>query len=284
MAKSPFPWFGGKATPRIKNFILDKLPKHRFYIEPFGGGGSILLAKEPAEVEVYNDVNRGVVNFFRVIADVDSFSKFIARTSLLPVSRELYEEYARTWSGVHDPVEQAIRWYLVIQQSFSSAIDNSWRTNVTSSRHGMAQTAAAWLSSFDRLPEVHARLQHIQIECCDWRDCLQRYRGAGWLAYCDPPYVLGARRAGGYQHELQDKDHQELIQALLAYDGAVLLSGYNSPLYEPLMAAGWGKDELDVPCYAAGHTQRAGLVGAGSTMATQRRVECLWRNPAAVGK
>ena len=69
--RAPFPWFGGKGNPKIKNLILQNLPPHTRYIEPFGGGGSILISKAPAEVEVYNDVNRGVVNFFRVIADVD---------------------------------------------------------------------------------------------------------------------------------------------------------------------------------------------------------------------
>lgn len=93
--RSPFPWFGGKGNPKIKQLILDNLPPHTRYIEPFGGGGSILISKEPAEVEVYNDVDRGVVNFFRVIADVDYFSKFLARASLMPYSRELYEECAR---------------------------------------------------------------------------------------------------------------------------------------------------------------------------------------------
>ena len=63
--RAPFPWFGGKGSPKIKKALLTALPPHRFYVEPFGGGASILLAKTPAEVEVYNDVNRGVVNFFR---------------------------------------------------------------------------------------------------------------------------------------------------------------------------------------------------------------------------
>lgn len=62
--RAPFAWFGGKGSPKIKSALLTALPPHRFYVEPFGGGASILLAKPPAEVEVYNDVNRGVVNFF----------------------------------------------------------------------------------------------------------------------------------------------------------------------------------------------------------------------------
>jgi len=71
----------------------------------------------------------------------------------------------------------------------------------------MAQTCSSWKSSFELLERVHQRMQQVQIECADWRDCLKRFSGKGWLAYCDLPYVMGARKAGGYAHELKDSDH-----------------------------------------------------------------------------
>jgi len=282
MARSPFPWFGGKASPKIHKALLSMMPPHSRYVEPFGGGASILLDKTPSEVEVYNDVNRGLVNFFRVIADPDYFAKFLQRVSMLPVSRELYEEHARTWAGLHEPVEQAIRWYYVARQSFGGEFGQSWASTVDTSTHGMAQTAAAWQSALKALPEIHERMRRIQIECSDWRVILARYSGPGWLAYCDPPYVAGTRRAGGYAHELQDGDHKELIQALLKYDGAVVLSGYNSALYAPLEAAGWDRAEVEVVCSAAGRTRASGLQGNGMAKARQTRTECIWRNKEAM--
>ena len=282
--RAPFPWFGGKGNPKIKNAILELLPAHEFYVEPFGGGASILMAKVPARVEVYNDVNRGIVNFFRVIADVDYFGKFLARAALLPVSRELYEEFMRTWPGIHDPVEQAVRWYFVAQQSFGGMFGHSWGTAVSTSCRGMAETVSRWRSSFENLPKVHDRMQQVQIECADWRDILKRFSGTGWLAYCDPPYVAGTRKAGGYDHELKDRDHEALITTLLVYDGAVVLSGYNSPLYGPLAKAGWDRREIEVVCSAAGRTRTSGLQGEGNAREKQKRVECIWRNPEAVRK
>lgn len=282
MSLTAFPWFGGKASPKINKALLAFMPPHTRYVEPFGGGASILLNKRPAEVEVYNDVNRGLVNLFRVLADADYFAKFLAKVSMLPVSRELYEENARTWAGVHDPVEQAVRWYYVARQSFGGEFGKSWASVVESSTRGMAQTAAAWKSALEALPEIHNRLQRIQIECSDWRTVLQRYSGPGWMAYCDPPYVLGARRAGGYAHELQDGDHVELIRALMSYDGAVMLSGYDSALYAPLKEAGWDMRKVEVVCSAAGSTRASGLLGAGSRKERQKRVECVWRNPVAM--
>ena len=276
--RAPFPWLGGKGSIKIKNAILSLMPPHKRYVEPFGGGGSILIAKEPAKVEVYNDVNRGVVNFFRVISDVEYFGKFMARASLLPVSRELYEEYMRTWPAIHDPVEQAVRWYYIARQSFGGMFSSSWGTVVNSSTSGMAQTAASWRSSFENLPKVHERMQRVQIECADWRDILKRYSGTGWLAYCDPPYVSGTRKAGGYDHELKDKDHEDLIRTLLNYDGSVMLSGYNNPLYKPLEKAGWNRVDIEVVCSAAGRTRASGLQGKGHVKEKQKRVECIWIN------
>lgn len=274
--RAPFPWFGGKGNPKIKKAILSLLPPHTRYVEPFGGGASILITKRPCEVEIYNDVNRGIVSFFRVIASKEYFGPFMAKVREMPYSRELYEECLRTWVAIHDPVEQAARWYYVAQQSFGGIFGNSWGSGVTTS------TTGRWKSSFDNLPRVHDRLQQVQIECCDWRDCLARYNGEGYLAYCDPPYVTGSRKAGGYEHELKDSDHEELIQTLLQYDGAVLLSGYDSPLYAPLLDHNWDKTEIEVCCSAAGRTRSSGLQGAGKVRAKQKRIECIWRNPEAI--
>lgn len=125
-------------------------------------------------------------------------------------------------------------------------------------------------------------MQSVQIECCDWRDCLKRFSGPGYLAYCDPPYVPGARKAGGYEHELRNEDHEELIRTLMSYDGAVVLSGYDSGLYAPLAEAGWDKLEVEVCCSAAGRTRYSTLRGEGQVKAKQKRVECIWRNPEAM--
>lgn len=277
-----FPWFGGKATPRIRNAVIAALPPHSRYVEPFGGGASILLSKPAAEVEVYNDVDRGLVSFFRCIADPERFPRFLDRVQAMPFSRELWEECNRTWVAIHDPVEQAARWYYVARCSFSGSFGSAWGAATDASSGGMSGSVARWLHALQDLPVIHARMVRVQIECCDWRIVLDRYAGPGWLAYCDPPYVLGARRSGGYAHELQDEDHEELVETLLRYNGAVVLSGYRTPLYRPLEDAGWESVEIPVVCSAAGRTRASGLRGAGAAKAAQSRVEVIWRNHEAM--
>jgi DNA adenine methylase len=278
--RSPVPWFGGKA--KMVGHLMMLMPEHQHYVEPFGGGASLLLRKEPpGGVETYNDVDQGLVSFFRALADPELCPRLCAKLALWPHARTLYNEYREDWQESSDPVERAARWFYVARLSFSGTWGGSWGTSVATSISGMGSQNARWIHSVDRLPEIHARLRQVQIECADWRTVLARYQGPGYLAYCDPPYVLSTRRAGRYQHELTDDDHRDLVAALLQYQGAVMLSGYRCELYRPLEEAGWRRSDITVPCSAAGRTRGTGILGWGGA-AHQRRVESVWLNPEAV--
>ncbi len=63
--KSPFGYYGGKQ--RLAKRILTLIPNHRTYVEPFFGGGAIFFAKPPSEVEVINDTNHELINFYKVL-------------------------------------------------------------------------------------------------------------------------------------------------------------------------------------------------------------------------
>ena len=141
---------------------------------------------------------------------------------------------------------------------------------------------SSWLSAIDRLPEIHARLQRVQIECYDWRKILDIYDAPQTCFYLDPPYIHSTRRAGSYRFEMSDDDHRELVSRLLDVQGMVLLSGYYHDIYAPLEDAGWGRVEWKQHCYATARTRDTGFQGAGSTGERQMRTENVWRNPQAV--
>jgi len=63
--KSPIGCFGGKG--RFIKKLMPLIPPHRKYVEVFGGGASLLFAKQPTEIEVYNDIDERLVNFFSVL-------------------------------------------------------------------------------------------------------------------------------------------------------------------------------------------------------------------------
>ena len=114
--RSPIKWFGGKGG-FVQN-ILPLVPKHKIYVEVFGGGASLLFAKTPAPVEVYNDVDSGLVGFFRVLRDKEKAAELWRVACLSPYSREEYGFCRETWEECKDEVERARRWFVVVRQSF----------------------------------------------------------------------------------------------------------------------------------------------------------------------
>lgn len=279
--RGPIRWMGGKGqyVPRI----LPLFPAHRIYCEPFGGGASLLIAKDPAPVEVYNDLDAGLHTFFSVLADPVLFEAFRRRVAGLPYSRRLYYQCLAEWSHLADPVERAAAWFVVARQSFGGRFGSSWgyAVDATTAGRGMAMTCAGWLAGIERLPEIHARLQRVQIENQAAARVIAAFDTPDTLFYLDPPYVADTRAAGSYAHEMTDADHGALIDQILGLAGMVLISGYDHPIYHALDAAGWDRTEWDAVASMTGRTRAIGK-GRGVLKANQARRECLWRNPAAV--
>jgi len=261
--------------------LLKLMPPHDYYVEPFGGGASLLFAKPPAKVETYNDINRNLTDFFRVLKDKSKFEKFYQLVVGTPYSRIEYNEAREKFKiqNWKDDVEKAYYFFIVAKMSFSGRFGQGWSSAVTASHREMAATCSRWFSTVDMLPQIHERLSMVQIENSDWRNILQRYFGEEYLAYVDPPYVSSTRKSGKYEHEMTDADHRELVEYLLNYDGKVMLSGYSNELYKLLDDAGWVRYDFKTGCYAAGKTRATGLQGKGAAMQKQSRVESVWLNP-----
>ena len=288
--RSPLTWFGGKG--HLARHIVPLLPPHKCYLETHGGGLSVFFAKPRARLETVNDLDGGVVRFYRVLRDPAAFERFRLLCEFTPYAREEYED-CRCPGDDDDggePARRAWAWFVVVRQAFGgatgSAARHGWKysvhtpgaagtwgysaTNANGTR--VASAAQRYLSTVERLPEVHARLQGVQIERGDWRRVLAVYGHADALVYADPPYVWETRRGDKrYAHEMTTEEHHALTAALLASPALCVLSGYrDAAIHRPLEEAGWERTDIDVPISAARH--REGL----------RRVESLWRNPAAV--
>lgn len=275
--RTPIWWSGGRG--RIVPKLLPLVPPHRIYVEVFGGGGSLLLAREPSMVEVYNDLDSGLVNFFRVLRDPGKFRRFHELAMLTPYSREEYCQCRETWEEAADDAEKAFRWFVVARGSFAGIFGRGWGSVVTTSARGMASTSSAWLSALSMLPAIHERMMRVQIEHADFRQILQRYDTPETFFHVDPPYVPETRKSGGYRHELSLDDHRELVETVLRLQGKVMLAGYAHPVYKPVDAAGWRRHDIQLTCTAAGRTRSSGLLGEGAARAQQPRIESIWLSP-----
>jgi DNA adenine methylase len=275
--RSPITWFGGKGMMVKK--LLPLIPDHHIYVEPFGGGGSLLFAKEPSAVEVYNDLDSGLVNFFRVLRDPAKFPALLKLCRLMPFSREEFDYCRSVWGKEENDIDRAFMWYVVARMSFSGIFGGSWGHTVSSSARGMASSVSKWLSIQEILPDIHKRIMRVQIEHSDFRQILTRYDTPRTFFYIDPPYIHATRRSGGYAHELHAADHSDLVQMLLKLQGKAMLSGYAHGIYKPLEEAGWERHDFSVVCCAAGRTRTSGLQGKGAAKAKQMRTETVWLSP-----
>ena len=229
----------------MRKNLLALMPKHKVYVEVFGGGAQLLFAKKPYGLEVYNDINGDLVNFFKVLADTELFEKFYRFVAVLPCSRELYNEYRETYRQEKEIWKRAAKWFLVANQAYAGKFGDSWGFVVSEVHNNMSGQVSRWLSAIKILPEIHARLQRVQIENQDFRKLIPKYDSEDTFFYLDPPYILDTRKSGeAYECEMTDDDHKELVEILLNIKGQAILSGYENDIYKPLGNAGWQRKEF----------------------------------------
>jgi DNA adenine methylase len=229
-------YHGGKWL--LAPWIISYFPAHRIYVEPYGGGGSVLLRKPRARAEVYNDLDGEIVNLFRAARD---HGEDLRRAlELTPFSRD---EFKASYEPSEDPLEQARRTVVRAFMGFGSNSHNratGFRSN--SDRSGTTP-AMDWRHYPGEFGAIIERLQGVVIENRDALEVIQIHDSPATLHYIDPPYVSDTRDAGkDYRHEMTDADHEQLASVLREVKGAVIVSGYPSPLYEDLYS-GWTRAE-----------------------------------------
>jgi DNA adenine methylase len=229
--RPPVRWYGGKRY--LAKWIIGHFPEHDAYLEAFGGGASVLLNKKPASLETYNDLDRRVSRFFRVLRNQGD--AFLTRVRRVPYSQVEFVEAVRYPKHATD-LDKAVCDFTRWRQSFAGA-GRSWSYSVHRSRGGMAGDVHGWWSAIELLPQIIARLQCVQITCEPATDAIRRFDHRNALIYCDPPYVHRTRDPHSrdvYAHEMSDDEHRELASVLRRCRGKVVVSGYPSPLYRTL--------------------------------------------------
>jgi DNA adenine methylase len=231
----PIPYFGGKQ--RIADHIVHVFPEHEGYVEPFAGSLAVLLSKPAEKVEVANDLNGRLMSFWRVLRDQAEQLERVCE--LTPHSRE---EYLAALSQADDPLEDARRVFVLYTQAFAADPAKGWRVASPVSNQSTAMKIAVF---HPRIGEVAKRLRGVTLESRPWQDVVRpRLSNPKMLMYVDPPYLSETRMTGhraGYTHEMDTpEEHAELLEALMRARGAVVLSAYESPLYDDLLS-GWEK-------------------------------------------
>lgn len=230
-----FGWYGGKFSHL--DFILPNLPEDAVHFcDVFGGSAAVLINREPAPVETYNDLDSELVNFFEMLRDKSD--ELIRAISLTPFSREELFKALKATRRL-SKLERARRFYIRARQTRTGLAQTSsegrWAHCVLTSRAGMAGAVSRWLGAVDGLPEIVQRLQRVQIENAPALEVIARYDTPQTLFYLDPPYVHESRGdSKAYGNELTDAEHRELAIVLQTVKGKAAISGYRTALYDQL--------------------------------------------------
>jgi DNA adenine methylase len=252
------------------------MPRHIHYCEPYAGGASVLLQRDPNDEslwypghkgvsEVLNDVDRELMNFWSVLRHKEWFVEFQRLVSLTPLARSSFENAHYEFSNADSPTK-AYNFFIRARQSRAGTFKGFTQLTRNRLRRGVNGNASEWLGAVEGLPQVHARLQPVVLECMDALKLIAREDGPATLMYLDPPYVHEARTAKKvFKNEMTDRQHMELLCVIHECTGKVMLSGYHSTLYDSSLSK-WTCHEFDLPNHAAGGKEK------------RRMTEVIWCN------
>lgn len=215
---------------KIAGELSRLLPPHHSYVEPFFGSGALLFNKKPSDIETINDLDHDVINLFLCIQEEpEKLAKLVMTT---PYSREMYdsafefEDFITEIKG-EEPYRKALVFLMKCWQGHGYKV--GWKNDV----HGREKSYALW--NWYRLPEwiieIAERLRKVQIENRPALEVISRFDYPDVFQYWDPPYLLGTRTGKQYKHEMSDVDHEELLKIALKCKAKIMISGYESELY-----------------------------------------------------
>lgn len=254
------------------------------YCEPYVGGGSLFFSREPAPVEVINDLDGDLINLFRCFQDRELFEELRHRLMWTPYARA---EFGRAIDILNDPqasrVDRAWAFFVAKNQGLSGVSETIGDWSRTFCSHGgMAGTTSRWLMRLSMIDAWRWRLMRVQIDNRDALEVIRYWDNENAVFYLDPPYHPDTRKdKDAYGCEADAQHHEMLVELLLTCRGAVVLSGYDHTIYRRLDAAGWQRFEFETACHAAGRGRGSGLIGEGAAMMKVPRVEVVWCNPRA---
>lgn len=212
-------WIGGKHY--LAQDIIARLPRHRLYGEPFAGGLSVFFSKPKSRLEVINDLNGDLINFYRCVKHHPH--TLLEYIHAHPINREWFENDLK--EPTNNKIERAARWYLRVRLSYRSTTKGFCTgTSPIANRCNLTAIERVKNANFTRFSQ---RFKGVLIENMDAVDLVQKYDAPDALFYCDPPYVgTEVQYAKHFGTQICDQLHVRLSHALKALKGRFVLS-YN---------------------------------------------------------
>jgi DNA adenine methylase len=208
MLKPPISRMGGKS--KLRKTIIEMIPEHSCYIELFFGAGWVYFGKEPSKVEVINDIDKELINLFKMIK---YHAHEIERQLEYEFSgRDVFEEYKHCTLEYLTEIHRAVRFLYLISQSFAGKGKDFG--------YGTTSRPKPQIFYKDVLDDLKERLRNTYVENLSFEKIIDKYDREHSFFFCDPPYFETA----GYGNEFGEKEHLLLRDKLKGMKGKFLLT------------------------------------------------------------
>ncbi len=219
--KTPITYYGGKQL--MVKHILPNIPEHRTYIEPFCGGAAIFFAKEKSELEILNDTNRELINFYQVVQN-----DFVSLEKEINISLHSRDLHRKAWVIYNNPdlfseLKRAWAVWILSAQGFGGQLSSTWGRDKTQSK--TVKTIRNKRESFTE--DFAIRLQDVSLESRDAIRVIKSSDHKDAFHYCDPPYYNADM---GHYDGYTIEDYEMLLKTLSEIEGKFLLSSYPSEI------------------------------------------------------
>lgn len=261
LVKSPVVWVGGKHF--LKQWIIEKIPTHKVWVEVFCGSCVISFTKKPSEITIVNDIDKNLISFWKVLQDNTKRKQLISFLDNMLYSRTLWRELRERWklgNTPTDPIERAGEWFFLNRSSYASDIQHGGFIGYTQGRN-MCKT---FRNAVDQLNEVGELVKTWIIENLPFQECIRRFDSPDTVFYCDMPYYLPGKREC-YQDSFTLNDHKALAELLNNIKARALVSHYKDNIISELYE-GWS-------CY-----EYESFKGSSNGDRKPRTQECLFTN------
>ncbi len=199
---SPFRYAGGKFYAR--KLIIEHLPQHDHYIEPFAGGASIFFAKSKVSGNWLNDIDKDLINCLAVIRDYPD--KLIARLKGEQATKERHVYYKNEYKPITS-LDRATRWFYVNRTSYSGIM------NIRNCYWGYGDKYSMRPENWPRnILRTSAKLQGVKLTSFDFEKVIEEVPNNAFL-FIDPPY-FNADQEKFYAHSFKKHDHFRLSEIL----------------------------------------------------------------------
>jgi DNA adenine methylase len=262
---APIKYFGGKNL--CFNEILKHFPKdgtYTTYMEPFAGSYGVgLKIENPPPIEIYNDLDKNVYSLYKVLSNPELFKQFKERCDFAPYNEDLRKEFKGLLKTDNlSLIDRAFYFFYVNRTSHNGIGGFSKNTYI---RRNMSKSVSDFLSSIDRLPEIHNRLSKVIVTNSDGIELIKKYDDPKVMIYCDVPYEQSTRGSARYNVDMDRQGHIDFLDAVIESKSKILISGYDCDLYDKLTENGFEKIQFEVKTITGNFTPKV-------------KIETLWRN------